>query len=152
MSREVNSGHNEAGGLVKGTAMLMKLFNGPSMSQEENNSCPSKASGESGTAALVERRADCEGAHEPKLLFGVPVDEAIMKITTGLRMCGKESYKNRLHRAGTSWIRGQKLPLVRLRKIKKLKSAERDETMQEDEEKKKDKKTREGREKKNVHP
>ena len=85
------------------------------------------------------RRAECEGwkknAHEPKLLFGAPVDETIMKVTTGWGTSSKESFKRRTHRVGTSWIRGQKFPSARQKVIKKLKTEEKSKKMREGKEK-----------------
>ena len=143
MAREANSDYSEERSPVKGTAAAMKLFN----DQDENNCCPSKAGGVSRTAALVEKRADGDGAHEQKLLFGFPVDEAIMKISTGLSMRGNKGYKGRLHRVGTSWLRAQKLPSVRIREAKKLEVTERYKVTQEDAYKEKEKKTQECKEK-----
>ena len=89
---EVNSGHSEMKSSVRGTATMMKLSN----DQDENNCCPS----------------------EHKCLFGIPVDETIMKITTGPSTRSSKTYKSRLHRVGTSWLHAQKQPSVRTRETK----------------------------------
>ena len=56
----------------------MKLFNG----QNENND-PCEEGGEERTATLEDRDKDNCCLSERKHLFGIPVDETIMKFSTG---------------------------------------------------------------------
>ena len=128
ISQEENSCQSEARLKIR-TAALVKLSYCPKLTVENEiqSGCPEreKEAVQSPTNQPG-RRAECEGwrkdARKPKLLFGAPVDETIMKITTGWGTSSKESFKRRTHRVGTSWIIGQKFPSARQRAIKNLKT------------------------------
>ena len=79
-------------------------------------------------------------------MFGIPVDEQTMKFSTGPRMGSGKNVKRKVHRAGTKWIRLQKLPTVRARDEMKLKTEERTKYGEsEKEEEKEGRKRREGK-------
>ena len=156
MSREGNSCPSKAGGLEKRTAALVKMFNGPRISQE-GNSCPSEVgSRKVRTAALAklfnspwlplenEIRSRCperanEAVHRLTEQPGGRADYegavgSCSKLTTGWKASNNKSCKDRIQRAGTSWLRGQKLPSVRQKVAKRLKTEEKSERMREEEE------------------
>ena len=60
-----------------------------------------------------------------KHLFGIPIDEQIVKLSRGPRSNGECGKKRRTHRYGTEWLKLQKLPTVRERIIKKMKTESR---------------------------
>ena len=83
----------------------MKLF-----TDQNEDIDPHEEGGEGGMATMKEREevSCCHNKH--KYLFGILVDEKIMKFSTGLRMGSSKISKNRLHRAGTRWLHVQKQP------------------------------------------
>ena len=60
--------------------------------------------GEEGKATLKEREVVSCCSNKHKYLFGIPVDEQIMKFSTGPRMGSSKTVKNKVHRAGTRWM------------------------------------------------
>lgn len=60
-----------------------------------------------------------------KHLFGIPIDEQIVKLSRGPRSNGVCGNNRRTHRYGTKWLQLQKLPTVRERIIKKMKTEAR---------------------------
>ena len=89
--------------------------------------------GSSGPVGSDEAAQGDSNSQGPKLLFGAPVDGTIMKLTTGWRTSSKKNCESRIHRVGTSWLRGQKLPSVRQRVVKRLRTDKKRERMREDE-------------------
>ena len=136
----------------------MKLYNG----QDKNND-PSEECGEERTAALEVNSGHSETKNSVKLfndrdknnccpskhkyLFGIPVDDTIMKFTTGPSTRSSKSDKNRIHRAGTRWLHAQKQPTVRTKETKKLKVMERYAMIREDEDEREEKRVGERRRK-----
>ena len=104
------------------------------------------------TATLEDRDKNSCCPSESKYLSGIPVDETIMKFSTGPSTGSSKSVKNRLHRAGTRWSHVQKQPTVRMRETKKLKIRERYATIQKDEDEKEEKRAGERRRKEEHSP
>ena len=76
--------------------------------------------GNSGEANIVGRVSVISHETGQKHLFGVPVDEQIVKLSTGPRGEGGRCTKRRTHRYGTMWLQLQKPPTVHSRIEKKL--------------------------------
>ena len=62
---------------------------------------------------------------QQKLLFNIPVDEQIFKLSTGPRSGKKGNTKKRIHRYVTKWLQLQKPTTVRSKIERKLKTEAR---------------------------
>ena len=58
-------------------------------------------------------------------MFGIPIDEQIVKLSRGPRSNDKCGKNRRTHRYGTKWLQLQKRPTVREKIIKKMKTEAR---------------------------
>ena len=104
MAREANNGHRmklftfleENNDPSEEEGHRMKLF----ASQNKDND-PNEEGGEGGMASLKERESVSCCPNKHKYLFGIPVDEQIMKFSTGPSIGSSKTSKHKLHRVGT---------------------------------------------------
>ena len=100
--------------------------------KQEDKKEEDKEDGDSIEVVLKEKLAST--TPQQKLLYNIPVDEQIFKLSTGPRSGKNGDTKKRIHRYGTKWLQSQKPTTVRTKVVRKLKTEARTNNNEKEEE------------------